>query len=78
LISRSIAALLGGSQEKMAHAHYLTSLLAQNEDEQLKALVNAIQLAMFGGDVSKLGEGLTGVYKVSWDIIVASIAPSWL
>ena len=51
---------------------YLTSLTANTDDEQLKALVNAIQLAMFGGDMAQLGKDLTGVYKVSWDIIVAN------
>ena len=39
----------------MAHMQYLTSLVANTDDEQLKALVNAIQLAMFGGDMAQLG-----------------------
>ena len=43
-----------------------------NKNEQSKALVNAIQLAMLGGDMAQLGEGLSDVYKVAWYIIVAN------
>src|SRR5439155_26899434 len=52
LIPRSIAALLGGPQEKMAHAQYLVTLSASTTDEELKALLNTIQLALFGSDLS--------------------------
>jgi tetratricopeptide (TPR) repeat protein len=50
LIPRSIQALLGGPQEKMEHVQYLNTLAAQTKDEELKSLINTIQLALFGGD----------------------------
>src|SRR5207247_7617456 len=39
LIPRSISALLGGPQEKMAYVQYLTAMSAQKMDEGLKALL---------------------------------------
>src|SRR6185312_14109795 len=44
LIPRSIAALLGGPQEKMAHAQYLMALANETTDEELKSLIQVLQL----------------------------------
>jgi tetratricopeptide (TPR) repeat protein len=73
IIPRSIAALRGGPQEKMAHAQYLTTLAGQSEDEQVKALVKTIQTALFGGNLGSLGSDLEGVYAQAWAAIVAGI-----
>jgi hypothetical protein len=48
LVPRSIAALLGTPQEKLAHAQRLAALAAQSDDAELKRLVTAIQTALFG------------------------------
>lgn len=63
LVARSIAALSGSPQEKMEHMQYLATLAAQATDEGLKALINTIQLALFGSDLSQLGHDLHGVYR---------------
>src|SRR5205807_4542432 len=73
LISRSIAALMGGPQEKMAHAQYLMAQAAQTEDEELKALLNVIQLALFSKDFSQLGRDLHGAYRQAWEGIAATV-----
>src|SRR5947209_7920938 len=73
LISRSIAALMGGPQEKMAHAQYLMAQAAQTEDEELKALLNVIQLSLFSKDFSQLGRDLHGVYRQAWEGIAATV-----
>src|SRR5581483_8335086 len=72
LISRSRAALRGGLGEKMAHAQYLSTLATQTTDEGTKQLINAIQQALFGGDLSHLGEPLSGVYRQAWEAIIAT------
>ena len=56
LIPRSIAALLGTPQEKLAHVQYLATLNAQVSDEQLKALLQTIHKALLGGDLAQLGQ----------------------
>jgi Tfp pilus assembly protein PilF len=73
LIPRSIAALLGGPQEKLAHAQYLTAQTAQAADDNLKALINTIQLALFSSDLSQLGRDLHGVYHQAWETIVVGV-----
>ncbi len=73
LIPRSIAALLGGPQEKMAHVQYLTSIGAQTTDGELKALLQVIQLGLFGSALSQLGENLSGVYRQAWESIVIGV-----
>jgi len=73
LISRSIVALLGSPQEKMAHGQYLTEQLTQTTDEQLKALLEAIQLALFTPDLSQLGRELQGVYRQAWETITVNV-----
>jgi tetratricopeptide (TPR) repeat protein len=74
LVPKSIKALHGGPQEKMEHVHYLATLAAETTDKQLKALINVIQLALFGSDRSQLGLDLEGVYRQTWDTILAGIA----
>ena len=59
----------------MAHVQYLTTLSAETSDEQLKALLNIIQLALFGGDPSQLGQHLEGVYRQAWEAILAGLSP---
>ncbi len=73
LIPRSIAALLGGPQEKLAHAQYLTAQTTQATDDHLKALINTIQLALFSSDLSQLGRELQGVYRQAWEGIVIGV-----
>jgi len=73
LVPRSIAAILGGAQEKMVHVQYLTTLAARTTDEELKALINAIQLVLFGRDLAQLGQDLNGVYREAWEDIVARV-----
>jgi tetratricopeptide (TPR) repeat protein len=73
LIPRSIAALLGRPQEKMAHMQYLTAMSAQTADEGLKALLEVIQLGLFGSDLSQLGQNLSGVYREAWEAIVMGV-----
>jgi hypothetical protein len=73
LVPRSITALLGGPQEKMTHVQFLTTLAARTTDEELKALINTIQLALFGSDLAQLGQDLKGVYRQTWEDIVAGV-----
>ena len=73
LISRSIAALLGSPQEKMAHMQYLTEQMTQTTDKQLIALLQVIQLALYSRDLSQLGRDLQGVYQQAWEVITVSV-----
>jgi tetratricopeptide (TPR) repeat protein len=73
LIPRSIAALSGGPQEKMAHVQYLTAMSTQTTDEAFKALLQLIQLGLFGSDLSQLGQSLSGVYREAWEDIVMGV-----
>jgi len=73
LISRSIAAFLGGPQEKIAHVQYLTAMGTQTTDEELKALLQVIQLGLFGSDLSQLSQNLSGVYREAWEAIVVGV-----
>ncbi len=72
LIQQSVAALLGNAQERMQYGQYLAELGAA-ADEQLKSLLHAIQLALFGGDLSHLGQDLQGVYRRGWEAIVFGV-----
>ena len=69
-ISPSIAALLGGPQEKREYAHYLTTQITQTADEGLKALINVIHVGLFSTDIAALGTDLSGVYRQAWETIV--------
>jgi len=73
LIPRSIAALLGGPQGKMAHAQYLNTISTQAADEGLKAFLQTIQLGLFGGDLSQFGQNLRGVYRKAWGMIIMGV-----
>ena len=73
LIPRSITALLGEPQEKMAHDQYLIAMNAQSTDEELKELLQVIQLGLFGSDLSQLDQNLSGVYRQAWEAIVVGV-----
>jgi len=69
LIPRSIAALLGSPQQKLAHAQYLTAQATETIDEGMQALIRTIQLALFEKDLSQLGHDLHGIYRQAWETI---------
>jgi hypothetical protein len=73
LIPRSIAALLGSPQEKMALVQYLVTLSSQTTDAELKVLLNGIQVALFGGDLSQPGQHLSGVYLQAWEAFIVGV-----
>lgn len=73
LPAKSIAALLGSPQEKMAHHQYLTEAANATTDEQLKSLLQTIQLALFTRDLSQLGRDLEGIYAQVWQAITATV-----
>jgi len=73
LITKSIAALLGSPQEKMSHMQYLAAQTKETTDEDLKALLATIQLALLSQDLSQLGRDLKGVYREAWETIVTSV-----
>ena len=73
LAEESIAALRGGPQERMALAQQLIQLQGQATDVGLKALLQAIQLALMGGNLAQLGSDLDGVYQQVWEVIVAGV-----
>jgi tetratricopeptide (TPR) repeat protein len=73
LILRSITALSGGPQEKMAHVQYLAEMGTKTTDEELKALLQVIQLGLFGSNLSQLGQNLNGVYREAWEAIVVGV-----
>jgi tetratricopeptide (TPR) repeat protein len=70
LIHRSIVALLGGEELRRAHLHYLETRSKQAKDEGLKSLIHVIRLALIGGDLSQLGQQLSGMYRAAWERIV--------
>jgi tetratricopeptide (TPR) repeat protein len=73
LAETSIAALRGGQQERMALLQQLIPLQAQVQDIGMKALLQNIQLALSGRDLTQLGGDLDGLYKQVWDVIVAGV-----
>ena len=64
---------MGGPQERMAHVQYLTEMSTSATDAGLKALLQVIQLALFGGNLSQVGQNLSGVYKEAWERIVVGV-----
>jgi hypothetical protein len=46
---------------------------AQTTDEGLKALIQVIQLGLFGSNLSQLGQNLSGVYREAWEAIVVGV-----
>nr|MBA2677211.1 tetratricopeptide repeat protein [Ktedonobacteraceae bacterium] len=74
LISGSIAALLGSPQERLEYMQFLTEQASSTQDEELKALIRVIQLALFSKeDLSQLGRDLQGVYRHAWETIAVSV-----
>jgi len=57
----------------MEHAQYLSMLAAQTTDEDLKALIHVIQLALYSKDLSQPGRDLMGVYQQAWKAIVVGV-----
>ena len=57
----------------MAHVQYLTAMSTQTTDEELKALLQVIQLGLFGSDLSQLGQNLSGVYRQAWETIIVGV-----
>jgi hypothetical protein len=70
LVTRSRIAFHGEPTERMAHMQYLTTLATQMTDEGTKRLIEAIQLALLGGDLSQVGQKLDGIYRQAWDAII--------
>jgi len=73
LLPRSIAALLGSPQQRMEHMQYLAAMANETTDEDLEALINTIQLALFSKDLSQFGRELKGVYRQAWEAIVTAV-----
>src|SRR6266516_1575371 len=57
----------------MAHVQYLAAMDSQTTDEELKALLQVIQLGLFGSYLSRLGQNLSGVYRQAWEAIVVGV-----
>lgn len=73
LIAPSIAALRGSPQEKMACAHTLSARADRTTDAGYRALLQGIQLALFGGDLATLAQDLPEPYSQVWEAIVAGL-----
>src|SRR5205085_12411757 len=73
LLPRSITALLGSPKQRMEHMQYLAAMASETTDEDLKALINTIQLALFSKDLSQFGRDLKGVYRQAWEAIAATV-----
>ncbi len=56
----------------MAFSQQLADLQAPDEEEW-NALLQAIQLALFDGDLAHLGDHLTGLAQYMWKLIVAGV-----
>ena len=74
LMPRSLAALLGGPDDKRAHARYLAELAATVTDPDYQALIGALQSALVGGDLSQAGQNLRGIYAHAWRSMLAARA----
>ncbi|MBX2998914.1 MAG: CHAT domain-containing protein [Caldilineaceae bacterium] len=74
LIPRTVAALRGSPQEKMALALHLQALKAQVDDAGARSLFAVIEMALFGGDPAQLGRELPGVYAQIWQAIQRQLA----
>ncbi len=73
-VQMSVAALQSkDAQEKMAFMQQLATLQAQAPDDEMKAQCQALQLALQGGDLTHLGETLTGLARQLWDAVVAGM-----
>ena len=73
-VQASVVALRSKSpEEKMAFMQQLAALQGQVQDDEMKALFQAIQFALVGGDLLHLGDDLTGLARQVWDMIVAGV-----
>lgn len=73
-VQASVAALRSSNhQEKVTFMQQLVDLQGKAPDDEMQALFQAIQLALFGGDLAHLGDHLTGLARQVWDLIVASV-----
>jgi len=71
-VQASVVALRSKSpEEKMAFMQQLAALQAQ--DDEMKALFQAIQFALGGGDLMHLGDHLPGPARQVWDMIVVGV-----
>jgi len=57
----------------MAHVHYLATLDAQASNEQLRALMQTIHMALLGGDLAQSGQNLEGIYLQAWRSMVIGV-----
>jgi tetratricopeptide (TPR) repeat protein len=73
LVQRTVAALRGNPEQKLAHTTYLTQLDARVRDEQIRSLVHTIQVALFGANMRELGANLTSMCRAAWERIVAGV-----
>src|SRR5205814_1609149 len=55
------------------YVHYLNLQATKTTDEDLKVLINTIQLALFTNDLSQLGANLKGLYRQTWEAIVSRV-----
>ena len=60
-------------QEKMAFMQQLVALQGQAPGDEMQPLFQAMQLALFGGDLAHLGDTLTGLARQMWEMIVAGV-----
>jgi tetratricopeptide (TPR) repeat protein len=74
LVQVSVTALRSTNlQEKMAFIQQLVALQAQAPEDEMKALFQVLQLALLGGDLTHLGDTLTGLARQVWEMIVAGV-----
>lgn len=73
LIAQSITALRGSPREKMACAQTLSAQAARTTDDGYHALLQVLQLALFGDDLATLGQHLFEPYRRVWETIVAGL-----
>ena len=57
----------------MTFASTVQQLAAEASDAALSAFFQAIQTALFGGDLVKLGERLEGIYQQAWSAIIIGV-----
>jgi hypothetical protein len=73
-VQASVVALRSQSpEEKMAFMQQLATLQGQAQDDEMKALFQAIQLALVGGDLLQPGDKLTGPARQVWEMIVVGV-----
>jgi hypothetical protein len=74
LAERAVQALQGDAETKMAFASYLAKLDEQTQDEQMKRLLHALNMALFGADIHSLGTELSGPCREVWEQVVAGVS----